>query len=301
MSWTGSAERGDAGDLLADIAPVRGDAPGAWRIELPRAWDFLMPSGGVLMAASLRAAAVELEAPGLRLVSASTVFATPLRHGAIDAAVTVLRKGGAAAQVRIALRNAGSDEPGLETIATFARDREGPDVLGAAFPDVAMPADCDDLIDDAPGNAHRKLAFFSNFECRLARGDRFWLPGWQAGPARYARWFRYKVPPRDADGRLDRLAHAPIADTMPPALAQALGPSPYRFYAPSLDLTVHVVDDTDRDWLLVSAYLRRARAGYATAEVEVWDDARRLLAYGTQTMYLKTIAGTPPSGVIAPR
>lgn len=300
MSWTGSAELGVAGDLLADTAPVRGDA-GTWRITLPRSWDFLMPSGGVLMTATLRAAAAELEAPELRLVSASTVFATPLQHGDLDAAVTVLRKGNAVAQVRIGLRNAGSTEPGLETIATFARDREGPDVLGAAFPDVPMPADCADLLDDAPNNAHRKLAFFANFECRLAHGAKFWLPGWEAGAARYARWFRYKVPPRDAAGRLDRLAHPPIADTMPPALAQALGPSPYRFYAPSLDLTIHVLDDTQAEWVLVSAYLRRARAGYATAEVELWDDARRLLAYGTQTMYLKTIAGTPPTGVIAPR
>lgn len=286
--------------LLADTQPVRDDAPGAWRIELPRSWDFLLPSGGVLMAASLRAAAAELDAPLLRLTSATTVFATPLQPGPLAAQVTVLRKGGGAAQVRIGLRNAGSSEPGLETIATFARDREGPDMLGASFPDVPMPADCVDLLDDAPSNVHKKLPFFANFECRLARGDRFWLPGWQAGPARYARWFRYLAPPRDADGRVERAAYAPIADTMPPALAQAIGPSPYRFFAPSLDLTVHVLDDTDREWLLVSAYMRRARAGYATAEVEIWDDARRLVAYGTQTMYLKTIGGTPPSGVIAP-
>lgn len=287
--------------LLDDTQPVRGAEPGAWRITLPRAWDFLAPSGGVLMAASLRAAEAQLATPALRLISATTVFATPLQPGALDAQVTVLRQGGSAAQLRVALRNAGSSDAGLETIATFARDREGPDVVGAHFPDVPMPAGCADLIDDAPNNAHRKLAFFQNFECRLARGDRFWLPGWDAGPARYARWFRYRVPPRDAAGRLDRSAHPPIADTMPPALAQAIGPSPYRFFAPSLDLTVHVLDDTDREWLLVSAYLRRARAGYATAEVEVWDDARRLLAYGTQTMFLKTIAGTPPTGVTAPR
>ena len=90
-----------------------------------------------------------------------------------------------------------------------------------------MPADCDDIMDGAPQNAHMRVRFFGNVDCRLARGARFWNPGWEAGPARYARWFRYKVPPRDAAGRLDRLAHPPIADTMPAAVAQGLGPSGY--------------------------------------------------------------------------
>jgi acyl-CoA thioesterase len=288
-------------DLARDLAPVRGDAPGEWIVELGDQWDFLLPSGGVLTAASLRAAAAELDEPELRLVSSSTVFCTPIQPGRLACEVSILRRGGTAAQVRTALRNTAADEPGLETIATFAREREGPDVRGAHFPDVPMPDACDDVQDGAPGNAHGKVRFFRNFECRLARGARFWVPGWQAGPARYARWFRYRAPVRDAAGRLERWAHPPIADTMPAALAQAIGPSTYRYFAPSLDLTVHVVDDTDRDWLLASSYLRRARGGIATAEVEIWDDTRRLVAYGTQTMFLRNLAGTPPSGVVAPR
>lgn len=284
--------------LLEDTRPVRDGA--RWRIELPDRWDFLLPSGGVLMTASLRAAAAELDDDDLRLVSASTVFCTPIRPGTLVADVAVLRRGKAAAQVRIGLAGAGAGEAGLETIATFARDREGPDVVGAPFPDVPMPDECVELADEDARNPHRHIRFFHNFDARLARGARFWQPGWEAGPARYARWFRYRAAPRDAGGRLDRAAHPPIVDTMPPALAQAIGPSPYRFYAPSLDLTVHVVDDTDREWLLVAAYLRRARAGVATAEVEVWDDRRRFLAYGTQAMYIRTVSGTPPSGIVAP-
>lgn len=287
-------------DLARDTAPAPRGAPGAYVIDLPRAWDFLAPSGGVLASASLRAATVELADDDLRLVSASTVFCAPIQAGRVDADVTVLRRGAVAAQVRIALRNVGAAGPGLETIATFARDRPGPDVVGAPFPDVPMPDACESILDDAPGNAHTRLPFFANLDARLARGDRFWRPGWRAGPARYARWFRYRVPVRDARGRLDRLAHWPIADTMPGALLQAIGPGDYRFYAPSLDLTVHVVDDTDAEWLLVSAYARRARAGMAIAEVEIWDDARRLVAYGTQAMYLRTVSGTPPAGVVAP-
>jgi acyl-CoA thioesterase len=286
-----------AADLAQELTPQPDD--GRWTFELSKAWDFLLPSGGVLASASLRAAEAELAEPDLRLLSSSTIFCTPIAPGRLDAEVTILRRGGNAAQVRIALRNAEAGESGLETLATFARVRPGPDVLGAKFPAVPGPEDCADLVDDAGNNPHKRAPFFANFEARLASGDRFWIPGWKAGPARYARWFRYLVPPR-ADGTLARFAYPPIIDTMPPALFQAIGPGPYRFFAPSLDLTCHVVDDTDREWLLVSVLARRALGGTAIAEVEVWDDTRRLVAYGTQTMYLRTITGDPPQGIVAP-
>jgi len=285
------------GDLARDLTPTPRPG-GGWSFELSRAWDFLLPSGGVLMSASLRAAEAELAAPELRLVSASTIFCTPIQPGQLDADVTVLRRGMTATQVRVALRNAAADEPGLETLATYGVARPGPDVLGVRFPDVPMPADCDDIVDDAARNPHGHISFFRNFECRLAAGDRFWRPGWEAGPARYARWFRFHAPPRD--GGLARYAHPALVDTMPPALYQAVGPGPYRFYAPSLDLTVHVVDDTAAEWLLVYVRARRALDGIAIAEAEVWDDAKRLVAYGTQSMYLRTLGGDPPKGVIAP-
>lgn len=289
---------GEPASLLTDTSPTRAGA--GWTIDLGTAWSFLLPSGGVLQTVAVRAAAAELGDEGLRLVSASTIFCQPIQPGRLDADVATLRRGGSAAQMRVALRPGGAADVGLETIATFARDREGPDMLGVRFPDVPPPDECQSIVDDTPANSHGKVAFFKNFDCRLAYGPRFWIPGWEAGPARYARWFRYHAPPRDADGRLARWAYSPIVDTMPPTLAHALGPSGYRFIAPSLDLTVHVLDDTDRDWLLMSARMRRARGGYATAEVEVWDDAQRFLAYATQTMFIRTTAGTPPSGVLAP-
>ena len=82
---------------------------------------------------------------------------------------------------------------------------------------------------------------------------------------------------------------------MPPALYQALGPSDYRFYAPSLDLTLHIVDDTDREWLLVHAEARRARAGWAFRDAEIWDDRGRRIGFVTQAMYITSTAGTPPT------
>jgi acyl-CoA thioesterase len=131
------------------------------------------------------------------------------------------------------------------------------------------------------------MPFLSNFESRLALGRPWWERDWPPGPARIARWMRYLTPQALPDGTLDPLALPPVADTMPPAIHQGLGANGPRFHAPSLDLTVHFVDPTASAWLLVNAYARRARAGYATAEAEIWGEDGRLAAYATQTMMLR--------------
>jgi acyl-CoA thioesterase len=282
-------------DLLAETTPVPVERTGAlhrYTLALSRHWDFLLPSGGVVTTAALRAAEHAVGDATYRLVSATAIFCEPIQPGAIELDVDVLRAGGAAVQTRTHLRTPGS--AGAQVLATFARDRPGPDVRGARMPQVPPPGECADLLVDDGKNPHHRAPFFRNVDMRLGRGDRLWTGEFRAGPARYARWFRYRRPQRDAAGRFDRLAHPPIADTMPAALTQALGPGPYRFYAPSLDLTLHVVDDTEREWVLVSAYVRRARAGWAIGEAELWDDTGRLLAFATQAMYVRTLTGEPP-------
>jgi acyl-CoA thioesterase len=273
-------------DLAADTRAEPAGA-GRYRLALPPAWSFLLPSGGVLATAALRAAADHLADPGLRLISATTTFCTPIAAGAIELDVAVLRRGNSAAQVRIAARNAGAAEAGLETLATFARGRAGPEVVGDRAPAVPPPDQC-------PPPEELRAPFFANVEVRRALGSPLRGAGLVAGPARYARWFRYRRPQRDG-GLLDRLALPPLADTMPAALAQALGPGPYRFFAPSLDLTVQIVDDTERDWVLVVSRVRRAHAGWAIGEGELWDDAGRLLAIASQAMYVRTVTGEPPT------
>ena len=249
------------------------------------------------MTCALRAAQAELADPELRLASATTIFATPVHPGALLGEVHLIRRGNSAAQVRVTMRHVQAKEPGpqLELIATFCRDRKGPDVIGVAPPDVPGPHASRTVDDDSPKNPHTRFRFYQQLECRIADGEPFWHSDFAAGPARYARWLRYRVPQRDADGRLDRLALPPLVDTMPTALHRAIGPGPYRFYAPSLDLTVYTVDDTTREWLLVATSLRRARGGWAIGDAEVWDDEGRLVAYGTQAMYLQTVAGDPPT------
>lgn len=292
-------------DLAADTA-VRPDpeTPGRYHVDLPGHWDYLLPSGGVVMTAALRAAQAELADPALRLASATTIFCTPLRPTALVADVTVLRRGKGSTQVRVGLRHRDArpdpeDETdnsrGLELTATFVRDRKGPDVRGVAPPHVRPVADALVVDDGAPNNPHERYRIYHQIETRIAEGERFWTPELAAGPARYARWFRYKVPQRDAQGSIDRLALPPLIDTMPTALHRAIGPSDYRFYAPSLDLTTYFVDDTQREWLLVATTVRRAHNGYAIADTEVWDDEGRFLAYGAQAMWIVNLAGEPPA------
>ncbi|MDB4960217.1 MAG: acyl-CoA thioesterase-like protein [Myxococcales bacterium] len=291
-------------DLAADTA-VRADetTPGRYHLTLSDRWDYLLPSGGVAMTCALRAAEAALGEPALRFASATTIFCTPIHPVPLVADVTILRRGGSTAQVRVGLRErdakADPEDPtdnarGLELTATFVRDRKGPDVRGVAMPDVRSLADALPVEDGAGNNPHARFRFYHQVECKVADGELYWVDGLVAGPARYARWMRYKAPQRDAEGRLDRLALPPLIDTMPTALHRAIGPGPYRFYAPSLDLTTYVVDDTDREWLLVAVTLRRAHRGWAIADAEVWDDQGRFIAYGSQAMYLHSVSGEPP-------
>jgi acyl-CoA thioesterase len=288
-------------DLAADTA-VQPDpgTPGRYHLTLPDHWDYLLPSGGAVMTCALRAAEAAIGAPLLRLASATAIFCAPIHPGKLVADVTVLRRGGSTAQVRVWLRHgapppaAEDDNAGLEVTATFCRDRRGPDVTAVTFPEVRALADAVPVLDGAPNNPHARFRMFQQIDCMIADGEPFWSRDWAAGPARYARWMRYRVPQRDGHGRLDRLAILPLIDTMPAALHRAIGPGHYRYHAPSLDLTTYVVDDTTREWLLVAATLRRARMGWAVADADVWDDEGRLVAHGSQAMYLHNLSGEAP-------
>ncbi len=278
-----------AADLAADTRVVSlSAAPGWYTADLPDHWNFRTPSGGVLMTVALRAMQEELGDASFRPVSATTVFCSPVPEGPVEIRVEVLRRGNAATQLRAALSSTALPGPGLEVSATFARDRSFAELDEAPFPDVPMPADAPSAVDDAPHNPHTRAKFFRNIDARVAHGERWWSGEWQGGPtARYARWMRYKQPQRLADGTLDPFCLPPLADTMPAAVVQGLGPSIDWFIAPSLDLTVHFLEPTTSEWLLVSAYSRRARNGNATAEVEIWSEDKKLIAYGNQMMMLR--------------
>lgn len=273
-------------DLAAETA-VEAVAPGLYRAGLTPAWSFRSPSGGVLLTVALRAIRAELGDDGLKPRSATALFASTVPVGPAEVRVMSVRRGNVAAQVRATLVSAVDDGPGMEVVATFSRDRDGFE-FSDCDPPLVPPPDRAPLLGAAvPFSARARPPFFDNFECRLAAGSDWYAGEWVPGPARFARWFRYLVAQRTDGGLLDRLALPPLADTMPPSVVEKLGPGFPRFVAPSLDLTVHFIDDTDRDWLLVSAHTKRAHAGYASAEIEIFDDTGRLLACGSQVMMFR--------------
>lgn len=284
-----------AADLLRDTAviPVPGHSR-RYRVELSHSWDWRLPAGGVLMTVGLRAIREAIGDPAFFPVSATTTFCQPMPAGIMDIDVEVLRRGNAAIQVRASLRTPQVDGLCLEVSATFARERRGPGIefLDAVFPGVPPPHEAREIDErrEIDGTIAR-YPFLDNIDMRLAQGHLWWESGWAAGPARMARWVRYKTPQCMSNGMLDPLAIPPIADMMPATVRQKIGPEGPQYYAPSLDLTVHFLDPTSSEWLLLTNYARRARAGYATAETEVWSEDRKLVAYATQTMILRTPGG----------
>ena len=276
------------GDLTRDTAvtPLPA-APGWYTASLPDAWSYVTPSGGVLMTVALQAIRAEVGDPGMHPVSATTLFCSPVPAGPLEIRVETIRKGGAAMQLRAALSSTTLPGPGLEVSATFSRVRQGPEVTDLCLPDLPHP-DVARRLSGPRRDGRPTFPFFENFDGRHAIGHDFGEQGWLPTDARFARWFRYLTPVTLPDGTLDPLAIPPIADTMPPALLQKLGPDHPRFHAPSLDLTVHFLQPTRSSWLLVDARARCARAGYASASVDVWGDDGSLVAFGTQTMFLRS-------------
>ncbi|MDC0667531.1 acyl-CoA thioesterase [Nannocystis radixulma] len=283
-------------DLARDTAVVRtSSSEGAARyvLDLPPHWDYFMPSGGVLMTAALRAITAELDDPSLKPLSATTIFCAPVPAGPLVIDVVVLRRGQLATQVRAALSAAGGPFPGLEVLATYGRERPGPALGLVAAPALPRPEDLPPIDPRSEGGS--APPFFHNYDCRRALGQPWWREDrWAPGLDRAAYWYRYLTPQTLPDGQIDPLALPPLIDTMPPAMFQIGGPSLAGTIAPSLDLTVHWLEDTARAWLLTHAHCRRARAGYATADIEIWDDEGRLIAWGNQRMFLRRRPPLPP-------
>jgi acyl-CoA thioesterase len=274
--------------LSADTETKRVDkVPGLHVARLPEHWNYLNPSGGALLTVALRAMIDELDAPELALLSATTLFCAPIHAGALEIEVKVLRRGESAAQVRARLAARAQPGPGLEVIATFAKARPGPDVHGVRMPDVPPPEQCALADGKVFDPKDYPFPFYRNVDVAQAIGEPMIRPGWQAGPAHVAYWYRYRVPQRTPSGHFDPLAIPPIADTMPGALARKLGPEHPRFLAPSLDLTVYFFGPTTSEWILVESFAERALGGYAVCSANLWDPGGALVARATQSMTLR--------------
>jgi len=271
---------------------VRAAGPGRYRGEIDEVWNLRpLPQGGVVTALALRAMGTELGDGAQRLRVLHTTFAAQVAHGPVDIDVEVLRRGRSMSHLRAEVRNEGAGRGHLTT-GIFGSRREGFDFTDLAAPVVAPPADCPSFRDPPPDgvdvDAFDPMPFWtSRVEGRAALGHPWW-EDYEPDRAERAAWYRFDEPPFLEDGTVDPLALVVLADTMPGAVGEKLGRQGRAWFAPSVDLTVHLLDHCRSPWVLAHNTARHAGGGYASGDMALWDlgpegrDRPRLVAYATQ-------------------
>lgn len=260
--------------------------------ELDEAWNLRpLPQGGIVTAAAVRAMAMELDNREQQPRSLHTTFVAQVTHGSLDIDVDVLRRGRSMSHARADVRN--PDSPlGHTTTAVFGGPRDG-----FAFTDLCPPAeipapeDCRSFRDPLPEGVvftMPPMPFWDVIvEGRPVLGHAPW-DDYTPDRAERAAWNRFDDPPMLDDGSLDPLALIVLADMMPGAVAEKIGRQDRLWFAPSVDLTVHLLGPCRSQWVLAHNRARFAGDGYASADMALWDcgdDGRstpRLVAYATQ-------------------
>lgn len=269
------------------IEPVP-DAPGRYRACLGPDWRApLHPSGGLVTAVALRAMQSALGRPTQHVRTSTTMFVSIVETGPLDVEVEVLREGRRMSQLRATVRNVGSDRIGHVTTAAFGEAREGFAFEWDDPPEAGAPDSHPGLATPPPGAPAMRAPFFEQVDTRRVRMFHSFEKGWEGGRAEAVRWIRFRRAGRLADGRIDPLSFVPLADTMPSAIGQYLGPGHPFFHAPSVDLTVHWFGDTTHDWLLTRARSQWAGDGYVSARTDLWDLERKPVATATQVMLVR--------------
>jgi acyl-CoA thioesterase len=253
---------------------------GRYRVDVSADWNCpIVPQGGVMAALAARAMARELAGGDLDadvpLRTLTTVFAAPVPAGPVEIDVTVLRRGRSLSQARADVRTPGA-EAGHSVVAVFGRDRPGFAFTDGAMPAVPSPEDCPSFRDPVPEELRDERedrpdsVFWEKLEGKPALGHAPW-EDYVPDRAERAMWYRFDEPPFLEDGTLDPLALVVLADTMPGAVAEKIGRQDRFWFAPSVDLTVHLLDACRSPWVLAHNRARYAGDGYASADMALWD------------------------------
>jgi len=279
------------GNPFAEDTKVTRVVPNRYDAAISESWNLRpLPQGGLVTALALRAMADALDHPEQRLRTLHTAFVAQVACGAVEIDVELLRAGRSMSHLRAEVKNV--DTPrGHVTTAIFGSTRPG-----FAFTDleppigVSPPADCPSFRDPPPENVEsfEPMPFWDQLvEGRPVLGHAPWEI-YVPDRAERAMWYRFDEPPMLDDGTMDPLAVVVLADTMPGAVGEKIGPQERYWFAPSVDLTVHLLDVCRSPWLLAHNRARYAGDGYASADMALWDcgpegtDAPRLVAYATQ-------------------
>jgi acyl-CoA thioesterase len=284
-----------------DATTVTSHGDGCYTATIGEEWVLaLAPQGGVVAAVAARAMAAELhteEGVGQALRSTHGVFVTPVPAGEVVVDVEVLRRGRSISQARATVRGAGS-ATGYTALAVFGATRPGFEFTEAACPEVPDPEDQPSFRDPLPPEAgpvdRGPMPFWDQvIEGRPALGHPFWDPTPRTA-AHSANWYRFDHEPIGPDGRLDPYALFVLADVMPNAVFERIGPVERRWFAPSADLTVHLFGSASPGWVLAEYRAHLAGDGYASVEANLWDprgpEGPELVAYATQLMFFTPFA-----------
>jgi len=276
---------------FVDATQVRPAGEGRYDAELDEQWNLRpIPQGGIITAIAVRAMEAELADEAQRPRTLHTTFAAQVLHGPLEIEVEVLRAGRSMSQVRAEVRNPETPRGHLTT-CVFGSPRDGFDFTDLRPPaEIPDPAACPSFRDPPPPEAppFEPMPFWAELvEGRPVLGHAPW-EDYVPERAERAMWYRFDDSPMLDDGRLDPLALVVLADTMPGAVGEKVGQVDRQWFAPSVDLTVHLLDDCRSPWVLAHNRARYAGDGYASADMALWDCGAdgsgppRLVAYATQ-------------------
>jgi len=267
--------------------------PGRYNAFVDSEWNCpLVPHGGLVTAVACQAMGLELANPTQRLRSVTAVFAGPVQPGDVEVDVMVLRRGRSMSQLAATVRNVDA-AAGHTSIAVFGQERPGFEFTDLTAPDVPPPEACPPFRDEGPGFEDRPhFNFWDHVDGRAALGHAPWEE-YVPTTSECAAWYRFDEPPFLEGGLLDPLAVMTLCDTMPGAVGERMGNQGRPWLPPSADLTVHLLGEAQSEWLLARNRARHAGEGYASVELELWDPARGLVAYGTQLMVFTFPEGPP--------
>jgi acyl-CoA thioesterase len=265
--------------------------PDRYEAVVDSSWNLRpLPQGGVVSALALRAMGETLAEPSQILRSLHTTFVTQVSSGPVSIDVELLRRGRSMSHLRAEVVNQGA-ERGHVTTGVFGSSRRGFDFTDLVPPpDVPRPADCRSFRDPPPPGVERfdPMPFWErHVEGRAVLGHAPWEE-YVPDRAEAVLWYRFDEPPFLDDGTIDPLGLVVLADTMPGAVGEKVRQQNGNWFAPSIDLTVHLLDHCRSPWVLAHNRARFAGDGYASADMALWDcgmegsDPPRLVAYATQ-------------------
>src|SRR5271165_2525753 len=217
---------------------------GRYSATISPSWNLAVAAqGGVVAAIAARAMEAEL-GTGQSLRSFHGVFARPVPVGPVEVEVGVIRSGRSISQVQASIRAVGADA-GFTALAAFGQERPGFSYTELEKTRVPPPEECGSYRDPPPPESGLPSEPVFEFwreviEGRPALGHAPWDTS-ERGAAEVATWIKFEDLPADENGQFDQLALLVAADMMPSAVFEKVEPTERDWFAPSVDLTVHLV------------------------------------------------------------